>query len=89
MLYFINFAGLLANITKILKNSKRKEKKNTTSHHYTKGRTGKNISLDLHMEHLNKILKELLNNLRNNLDEANADRIAKATNDIKRLIEKT
>ena len=41
------------------------------------------------MEHLNKFLKELLNNLRNNLDEANADRIAKATNNIKRLLEKT
>lgn len=55
----------------------------------TKGRTGRNISLDLHMEHLNKFLKELLKNLRSNLNEVNADRIAKATNNIKRLIEKT
>ena len=55
----------------------------------TKGKPGRNISLDLHMEHLNKFLKELLKNLRSNLNEANADRIAKATNNIKRLIEKT
>lgn len=55
----------------------------------TKGRTGRNISLDLHMEHLNKFLKELLKNLRSNLNEVNADRIAKATNNIKTLIEKT
>ena len=41
------------------------------------------------MEHLNKFLKELLKNLRRNLNEVNADRIAKATNNIKRLIEKT
>ena len=34
----------------------------------TKGIAGKNISLDLHMEHLNNLLKELLKTLRNNLN---------------------
>lgn len=55
----------------------------------SKGIPGKNISLDLHMEHMNNFLKELLKTLRNNLTENNADRIAKAMNNLKNLVENT
>ena len=55
----------------------------------TKGIPGKNIPLDLHMEHLNNFLKELLKNLRSNLNEENAGQIAKAMNNIKLLVENT
>lgn len=54
-----------------------------------KGFPGRNISLDLHLEHLNNFLKELLKNLRSNLNEANAARISKALNNIKRLVDNT
>ena len=55
----------------------------------TKGIQGRNISLDLHMEHLNCFLKELLKTLRSNLNVQNADRIAKAMNNIKILVDNT
>lgn len=54
-----------------------------------KGIPGRNISMDLHLEHLNNFLKELLKSLRSNLNESNADRISKALNNIKSLVENT
>ena len=39
----------------------------------TTGKPGRNISCDLHLKHLNNYLKELLKNLRSNLNEENAD----------------
>lgn len=53
----------------------------------TKGKKGKNISLDLHQEHLNLFLKEQLKNLRVNLDESNSDRVAKSLNALGIMIE--
>ena len=53
------------------------------------GIPGKNISMDLHLEHLNNFLKDLLKNLRNNMNETNAERISKAMNNIKALVDKT
>lgn len=55
----------------------------------TRGNKGRNISMDLHLEHLNNFLKELLKNLRSNLNEANANRVSKALNNIKSLVENT
>ena len=55
----------------------------------TRGIKGKNISLDLHLEHNNNFLKELLKVLRSNLNEDNADRVSKAMNNIKELVEVT
>ena len=37
----------------------------------TTGFIGKNLSLDLHMEHLNNFLKELIRSLRGNMSEEN------------------
>ena len=42
--------------------------------------------MDLHMEHLNNFLKELLRDLRSNLNEENADRVARAVNNLKTLV---
>ena len=44
----------------------------------TRGIEGKNISVDLHMEHLNRRLKIMLRNLRSNINPATAQRAAKA-----------
>ena len=44
----------------------------------TRGLKGRNIPLDLHLEHNNGYLKELLRNLRSNLNEDNASRVAKS-----------
>lgn len=51
-----------------------------------KGIIGRNISRDLHLEHLNNFLKELLRSLRSNLNEKNADRIAKCVRNINIII---
>jgi len=51
------------------------------------GMIGKNISLDLHLEHLNKFLKELLMSLRSNLNENNADRISKSVRNTSLIVE--
>jgi len=48
---------------------------------------GFNISMDLHMEHLNNFLKELLRDLRSNLNQANADRVAKSMNNLKMIVQ--
>ena len=53
----------------------------------TSGVKGRNISQDLHLEHLNLFLKELLKNLRSNFDEDNAGRIACSLRNIKLIIE--
>lgn len=42
------------------------------------GYSGQNIPVDLLMEHLNNYLKETLRGLHGNVDEKNADRVAKA-----------
>ena len=54
-----------------------------------KGYPGKNISLDLHLEHLNNFLKEQLKNLRSNLNKPNAERVSKALNNIKKMVDNT
>lgn len=53
------------------------------------GRPGKNIPMDLHLEHLNNFLKEQLKTLRSNLNEENAKRIAQAMNNIRELVMNT
>lgn len=50
---------------------------------------GSNISLDLKQEQNNNFLKELLKVLRSNMNEKNADRISKAMNNIRLLVEET
>ena len=54
----------------------------------TKGKKGHNISLDLHLEHLNHFLKELLKGLRSNIDENNARRIAESMGNMKKIVDK-
>jgi len=51
------------------------------------GFLGRNIPNDLHLEHLNGYLKELLRSIRGNLNEKNATRVARALNDVKKLTE--
>jgi len=53
------------------------------------GIKGRNISLDLKQEQNNNFLKELLKVLRSNMNEKNADRISKAMNNIRILVEET
>ena len=53
----------------------------------TRGISGRNISLDLHMEHINKFLKELLKGLRSNMNEENADRVAKTVKHMMAIVE--
>lgn len=50
------------------------------------GVQGKNIPMDLHLEHLNNFLKEQLKTLRSNLDEKNAKRVSEAMNNIRTLV---
>ena len=52
----------------------------------TQGTCGHNLSLDLHLEHLNGFLKGLLKNLQSNLNKANADRVAKTLGKMKYTI---
>ena len=52
----------------------------------TRGIRGHNISMDLHLEHLNNFLKELLRDLRSNLNEENADRVSKAVNNLSIIV---
>ena len=51
------------------------------------GYKSKNITHDLHLEHLNHFLKELLHNLRSNFNEQNADRIAKSLRNMKFIVD--
>jgi len=53
----------------------------------TRGMKGYNISMDLHLEHLNNFLKELLKDLRSNLNKENAERVSKAVNNLKVIVE--
>ena len=55
----------------------------------TSGKKGRNISQDLHLEHLNRFLKDLLTPLLSNLNEPNADRIAKSIQNLKFIVENT
>ena len=43
--------------------------------------------MDLHLEHLNNFLKELLRDLRNNLTEENADRVSKAVKNLNTIVQ--
>lgn len=52
----------------------------------TSGKKGRNISLDLHLEHLNNFLKEQLKNLRSNLNEENAKRISQSMSSMHKLV---
>lgn len=51
----------------------------------TQGKEGRNISQDLHMEHLNGYLKNLLDNLGPNLNEQNAARVANSLQRVKQV----
>lgn len=51
------------------------------------GLKGYNISMDLHMEHLNNFLKELLRDLRGNVNRENAERVSKAVKNLKTIVE--
>ncbi|XP_066930033.1 uncharacterized protein [Clytia hemisphaerica] len=51
------------------------------------GMKGYNISMDLHMEHLNNFLKELLRDLRGNVNKENAERVSKAVKNLKSIVE--
>ena len=53
----------------------------------TRGMRGHNISMDLHLEHLNNFLKELLKDLRSNLNEENAERVSKAVNNLNTIVQ--
>ncbi|XP_048063961.1 uncharacterized protein LOC125278672 [Megalobrama amblycephala] len=53
------------------------------------GGKGKNISLDLHLEHLNNFLKSFIKGLGPNLSEMSADRISKSIGILKELMDKT
>ena len=52
----------------------------------TRGLRGRNIPLDLKMEHNNGFLKELLRNLRSNLNESNAARVAQTMKNLQSVI---
>uniref|UniRef100_A0A7M5VD50 DUF6589 domain-containing protein n=2 Tax=Clytia hemisphaerica TaxID=252671 RepID=A0A7M5VD50_9CNID len=52
------------------------------------GMKGYNISMDLHMEHLNNYLKELLRDLRGNVNRENAERVSKSLKNLKSIVEK-
>ena len=43
--------------------------------------------MDLHMEHLNNFLKELLRDLRGNVNRENAERVSKAVKNLKTIVE--
>ena len=53
------------------------------------GLPGKNIPMDLHLEFLNRFLKEELKTLRSNLNEKNAQRVAESMNNIRTLVQNT
>lgn len=53
----------------------------------THGFIGRNIPNDLHLEHLNGYLKELLRSLRGNFNESNCSRVARALNNTKIIVE--
>ena len=44
--------------------------------------------MDLHLEHLNGFLKEQLKNLRINPDKNNATRVSRASNALRKLVQK-
>ena len=52
----------------------------------TVGLKGRNISRDLHLEHVNNQLKELLRSLRSNLNESNAKRVANSLKNLTDII---
>ena len=51
----------------------------------THGRTSKNISCDLHLEHLNRVAKNALGGLSSNITERSVDRIGKAVGVVSKL----
>lgn len=53
----------------------------------TSGKRGKNISLDLHLEHINRFTKNLLQNLGPNLNEKNASRVSESVKSMKLICE--
>lgn len=54
-----------------------------------RGAKGKNIPLDLHLEHLNNFFKSLMRGLGPNLSEMSAARISKSIGILKEMMEKT
>ena len=55
----------------------------------SRGGKGKNLSLDLHLEHLNNFLKSFLKGLGSNLKEPSADRISRSLSVLKHLLDAT
>lgn len=55
----------------------------------SKGGKGNNISLDLHLEHMNNFLKSFLHGLGVNLTEASAERISRSLEVLKQLLSTT
>ena len=53
----------------------------------TSGIRGRNISQDLHLEHLNCFLKDLLKNLGTNQDQENAKRIAHSVKNLRTIVQ--
>ena len=51
----------------------------------THGRTGKNISCDLHLEHLNRVAKNALGGLSSNITEKSVERIGKTVGGMSNL----
>jgi L1 cell adhesion molecule like protein len=51
----------------------------------THGRTGKNISCDLHLEHLNRVAKNALGGLQSNVTEKSVERIGKTVGGMSNL----
>ena len=49
------------------------------------GRTGKNISCDLHLEHLNRVAKNALGGLSSNITEKSVERIGKTVGGMSNL----
>ncbi|XP_076156808.1 uncharacterized protein LOC143139878 [Alosa pseudoharengus] len=54
-----------------------------------RGRKGKNIPLDLHLEHLNNFLKSFMRGLGPNMSEMSAARISRSIGIVKELMDKT
>ena len=53
----------------------------------TRGVKGHNISMDLHLEHLNYFLKGLVRDLRSNFTKENADRVSKAVKNLNTIVQ--
>ena len=51
----------------------------------THGRPGKNVSMDLHMEHINRACKEAMGSLRSNISDKSVDRVGKCISGVMKI----